>query len=289
MLDPGEVKIGESAWFCHWDDTFIEGFIYATVSNPLPTTTTVTSTAVETTATTTEYWDSYSSPFAATYSYTTTPDFYIRQASHGPSPSYPSDGFAYPNAHPWKEVSQPEWVNNQRRDDTHESPTPYTPMPVSTTKPTTIMASFTSNQAKSPLQTAHATASLSLAHNATLSSGSMFATPTPVAIPHLVKFEERRLKGLHDTATCNLMKKMPDKSFRTRNDTGTGQPIIITLAEDDGPELTAKKRLLKKREPLVKGAVGGGAALEKRQSRYVETQVDETCFCQWTSEQFETR
>lgn len=250
----------------------------------MPTTTTITSTAFETTATTTtNYWDSYSSPFAATYSYTTTPDFYIRQASHGPQPSSPSDGFGYAGSQLWNGPSQPDYANHQRRDDTHETPTPYTPKPLSTA------TSPSPTSAKAPLPTVSAKVPTTLKPNATLSSGSLLTTPTPVAIPQLVKFEERRLKGLHDTATCNLMQKMLDKTFRARNDTVTGQPITITLAEDDGPNLGVKKRFLKKREPLFKGATGGGAALEKRQSRYVPTQVDETCFCQWTSEQFETR
>lgn len=35
-VDGGPVRVNDQAWFCHWDDTFIEGFIYATVSNPMP-------------------------------------------------------------------------------------------------------------------------------------------------------------------------------------------------------------------------------------------------------------
>lgn len=102
-------------------------------------------------------------------------------------------------------------------------------------------------------------------------------------MPQLVKFEERRLKGLHDTATCNLMLKMPDHNLVPVNDTH-GYPIVVTLIEDDGPNNFSKRM---KRSPLY--TTGGGAALEKRQSRYIPSQVDETCFCQWTSEQFESQ
>jgi len=100
-------------------------------------------------------------------------------------------------------------------------------------------------------------------------------------MPKLVKFEERRLKGLHDVATCNLMLRLPDLSFKQLNDQ-EGQPIMVSLNEDDGPNGVNQKL---KRSPMY--VTGGGAALEKRQGQYVPSEVDETCFCQWSSEQFE--
>lgn len=187
--------------------------------------------------------------------------------------SFPSEYYGADNP-----IVSPTWVSfgyesvdlEVRDSDSHDT---LSPEPLSSTAGPTETPSSISSMTHTPVPT-----TMTAPSNTTAST---YSAPTPSVIPQFVKFEERRLKGLHDTAICNLMKRVPDLTFKQVFDKW-GKAVTVTLNEDDGPNALKNKM---KRSPFY--TTGGGAALEKRQSRYVPSEVNETCFCQWTSETFD--
>lgn len=277
----GAISVGEEAWFCHWDDTFIEGFIYASVSNPGPPPpstysyemfgTSTTAPAAETTTTTT------SPPPPKTI---TTGGSYRRDAKAQDVAIVEYGDYGYGYGYGIESYENFNFAGKYATsvdDDDYL----YTTDSTNSASASTVLPIGAAIVASTEPTTSSSSSSSSSSASMTATSSESTYTPMPTAIPKLVKLEERRLKGLHDVAVCSLMRKMEDMTFTAVNDSNENA-ITVSLVEDDGPNGINNKL---RRIPMVN--TGGGAALERRQNPYVPSAIDQTCYCQWTSEQFE--